>query len=154
MIKLLRIDHRLLHGQVAFAWYGYLGANAILIANNKAASNDLTKASLKLGKPSGSKLIIKTIDDTIKALNDGKADSYELFVVVGNVKDAYEIASQVNRVKTINVGGLVATDKTHPFYGDSNINLTDDDEKMLKELSLMGKDVEFRMVPSEKIKRL
>ena len=34
MIKMLRVDHRLLHGQVAFSWTGYLGVNCILIAND------------------------------------------------------------------------------------------------------------------------
>ena len=31
MIELLRVDHRLLHGQVAVAWFGSVGANTILV---------------------------------------------------------------------------------------------------------------------------
>ena len=34
MIKCLRVDHRLLHGQVAFSWTSALGADCILIAND------------------------------------------------------------------------------------------------------------------------
>ena len=48
MIKILRVDHRLLHGQVAFSWTGYLGANCILIASDTAVLDDLRKTTLKL----------------------------------------------------------------------------------------------------------
>ena len=34
MIKMTRIDYRLLHGQVAFAWTNHLSADAILIASS------------------------------------------------------------------------------------------------------------------------
>lgn len=32
MIKLVRVDHRLLHGQVAFTWVKMIGTDCILIA--------------------------------------------------------------------------------------------------------------------------
>lgn len=154
MIKLLRVDHRLLHGQVAFSWNGYLNTNAILIANDDAVTNDLTKMTLKLAKPANCKLIIKSIEDSITALNEGKADKYDLFIVVNNINDAYKLAKNVDRIKTINIGGLKATKDTHQFSGDKNINLTDNDEKLLRELEQIGKTVEFRMVPSDHVKTL
>ena len=39
MIQRIRIDDRLLHGQVAFSWKSELGFNAIVIASD-AAAND------------------------------------------------------------------------------------------------------------------
>ena len=125
-----------------------------MIANDKAATNDLARASLTLCKPAGSKLIVKTVKDSIDALNNGKADKYDLFIVVGNVKDAYELASKVDRITEVNVGGLPARKDTHPFPGDNNINLSDEDEKLLNELIEMGKNVGLCMVPSEKVKKL
>lgn len=154
MIKLLRIDHRLLHGQVAFSWTGYLGANCILIANDDCVGNDLRLATLRLAKPSSCKLVVKSVDDAIVALNGGKADKYDLFVVVESVRDAYRLASAVDRIKIVNVGGLKSTTSTHPFQGDKNINLTADDERMLRELMGAGKEVELRMVPSDAVKHL
>ena len=51
MIQLLRVDHRLLHGQVVFSWCSQLNPNCILIANDAAATDDVRKAALRLGKP-------------------------------------------------------------------------------------------------------
>ena len=64
MIQLLRVDHRLLHGQVVFSWCGQLNPNCILIANDAAATDDVRKAALRLGKPNNAKLVIKTVDDS------------------------------------------------------------------------------------------
>lgn len=63
MIKLCRVDHRLLHGQVAFSWSHALGADAILIASDEAASNEVRMKTMRLAKPVGIKLVIKSIDD-------------------------------------------------------------------------------------------
>ena len=40
MIKNLRVDHRLLHGQVAFSWTSALGADCILIACDDVMKDD------------------------------------------------------------------------------------------------------------------
>lgn len=41
MIKLLRVDERLIHGQVAFAWTNSLKADCILIVNDAVAADKL-----------------------------------------------------------------------------------------------------------------
>ncbi|HBS2988405.1 PTS sugar transporter subunit IIB, partial [Klebsiella pneumoniae] len=51
MITLLRVDHRLLHGQVAFSWTQYVGADCILIANDSVPGDELRKTTIKLAKP-------------------------------------------------------------------------------------------------------
>ena len=38
MIKLTRIDDRLVHGQVVFTWVPSLGVDCLLIANDKVAA--------------------------------------------------------------------------------------------------------------------
>ena len=53
MIKLLRVDDRVLHGQVAFSWLSKTNAKCILVASDKYASNPMLKMSLNIGKPPG-----------------------------------------------------------------------------------------------------
>lgn len=147
MIKLLRVDHRLLHGQVAFAWTGHLDADAILIANDDVASNDLRKATIRLARPHGVKLVMKSIKDSIDAINSGATDKYKLFIVVENVDDAYRLASEVSEIDLINLGGCKANEETKMF--SRNVNLSLEDEEKLRKLISKGKSVEIRTVPSE-----
>ena len=52
MIKLVRVDHRLLHGQVAFSWTNGVGANCILVASDTVVNDDVWKTTLKLDRKS------------------------------------------------------------------------------------------------------
>ena len=51
MILMLRVDHRLLHGQIAYSWTNYLNANCILIANDGIMKDELKKTAIYMAKP-------------------------------------------------------------------------------------------------------
>ena len=51
MIKLLRVDDRLIHGQVAVSWTSYLGADTIVVANDKAITDKLMQMAFNMAKP-------------------------------------------------------------------------------------------------------
>ena len=72
-IVLARIDNRLLHGIVATQWAGRSGAQRIMIIDDTVANNELTKASMKLARPTGMAISIIT-EET--ALNNFKAGKY------------------------------------------------------------------------------
>ncbi|HAQ0202481.1 TPA: PTS sugar transporter subunit IIB [Enterococcus faecium] len=148
MIILTRVDHRLLHGQVAFSWVQNLGTDCILIANDDVTTNELRKTAIKLAKPQGVKLVIKSIEDSIKAIQSGVTDKYKLFIVVESVADAYRLAKNCPTVTEINLGGTKATSETHNI--SKSINLTDQEIGLVKELEEKGVKVEIRMVPTDK----
>lgn len=148
MIKLLRVDHRLLHGQVAFSWTQELGVDCILIANDDVPNNEIRKTAMKLAKPQGVKLVIKSISDSIKALKSGVTDKYKLFIVVESVADAYSLATAYPQIDHINLGGTKPADGTKQI--SKAINVTNEDESKLKELVNQGCEIEIRQVPNDK----
>ncbi|EOL42938.1 PTS sugar transporter subunit IIB [Enterococcus caccae] len=148
MIKLVRVDHRLLHGQVAFSWTQSLGVDCILIANDDVPQNDIRKTTIKLAKPAGVKLVIKTIEDSISALQSGVTDKYKLFIVVESVADAYKLAKACPEINHINLGGMKVREGTRNI--SKAINITPDEEQLVKELVNEGVDVEIRQVPNDK----
>lgn len=68
MIKLVRIDYRLLHGQVVFAWTRALDIDHIIVANAKAAADAFITMSLNLAKPAGVTLDIATVEQAAENL--------------------------------------------------------------------------------------
>lgn len=147
MIKLLRVDHRLLHGQVVFSWCSQVNPNCILIANDTIVNDEVRKAALKLGKPSDTKLVIKSIDDSITAINDGKTDKYDLMIVVNCIADAVRLAEKVPQIKSINLGGTKANSETHAL--SNMVNVTDEEEISLRRVSEKGIEVFIQAVPSD-----
>jgi len=106
MIKLIRIDDRLLHGQVAFTWTPALGADCIVVANDKVAKDEFLKMTLNLAKPASAKLLIKSLADTVIFLNDPRSQSLKILVIINSVKDASILADEVSEIKSINFGGI------------------------------------------------
>lgn len=146
MIKCLRVDHRLLHGQVAFSWTTSLGADCILIANDDVVQNEIRKTTIKLAKPSGVKLVIKTVEDSIKAINSGVTDKYKLFIVTDTIEGASILARQCN-IKNINLGGTKSA--TNKKKLSRAVYATDDEVELLKELCKEGIKLNIQMIPSE-----
>lgn len=147
MIKLLRVDHRLLHGQVAFSWTSALSADCILIANDDVVTNDLRKMSIKLAKPNGVKLVIKSIKDSIEAINKGVTDKYKLLIVVESIQDAKALIDGCDCVKSLNLGGTKASNDKRSI--SKAVSVTKDEEEILKELIDRNIEVEIRMIPNE-----
>ena len=48
MIKITRVDERLVHGQVAFAWTNSLGADCILVVNDEAAADKIRPTGMNV----------------------------------------------------------------------------------------------------------
>ncbi|MGM0214049.1 PTS sugar transporter subunit IIB [Enterococcus sp. AZ109] len=148
MILLTRVDHRLLHGQVAFSWTQTIGADCILIANDDVPNNEIRKTTIKLAKPQGVKLVIKNIENSIAALTSGVTDKYKLFIVVESIADAYKLAEAYPEIKRINLGGIKAKDGSRSI--GKSVNVLPEEEELLKELVAKGIDVDIQQVPSEK----
>ena len=148
MITLLRVDHRLLHGQVAFSWTQYVGADCILIANDNVPDDELRKTTIKLAKPPSVKLVIKIINDSIESIKSGVTDKYNLFIVVESVNDAWRIASAVEEIKSINLGGIKAKEGSKNI--SKAINLLPEEIEQLQQLVGKGVEVEIRQVPNDR----
>ena len=50
MIKLCRVDSRLVHGQTVFSWYPALKANAILVVSDEYAASKERIQALRIAK--------------------------------------------------------------------------------------------------------
>ena len=51
MIKLVRVDHRLLHGQVIFSWTKQMSVNYIIIVDDKVPNDPISVMALSIAKP-------------------------------------------------------------------------------------------------------
>lgn len=147
MIKLLRVDHRLLHGQVAVSWSSYLGVDCILLANDKLLEDPLMMASVKLAKPQGVKVVAKTIEDSIEAVKSGVTDKYKLFIVCGNVKDACRLAEELE-INYINIGETRAAEGRKAI--STNVFINEEEKRLLTETAGAGIKIEIQSLPSQK----
>lgn len=148
MVLMLRVDHRLLHGQVAYSWTNYLNADCILIANDGILQDDLRKAAVKMAKPASAKLVIKNVEDSIQALNSGVTDKYRLMIIVETVEDAVKLADACGNVTKLNLGNIKKREGAKQV--DKLFNLLPEEEEELRRLSDQGLDIFVQSVPELK----
>lgn len=152
MVSLMRIDERLLHGQVAVTWVSNVNATSILIANDEVMENEMAKMALKMAKPSDMKLAIRSVDDGAALLNDPRSEKINIFVIVKTIQDAVRLCKQTNAVKKVNIGGIKKKEGSKLIAAAVHVN--DQDIEDLKVLGSLVDSVEFRMVPSDSAKTL
>ena len=148
MIKLTRIDHRLLHGQFAFSWTKFLESDCILLASDALVKDELKMSAMRMAKPTGVKLVMKSIEDSIKALNSGVTDKYKLFIIVESVEDAYRLVNACPDITLVNVGGMKSREDRKQV--SKAVFVSDDDVEKLKELNGKGIELFVQLVPSDK----
>lgn len=152
MIKSVRIDDRLIHGQVAFAWTKHLDANCIIVANDFVVNDEFKKMTLNLAKPPGVKLLILSVEDSITFLNSTESEKYNMFVLIDNALDASQLANRVPSIQSITVGGMrMAPGKRMVSQA---VALNEEDIEIFKKLVDSGVEVEVRQIPSEKKKMI
>lgn len=148
MIKLVRVDHRLLHGQVVYRWLKALDVDCILIANDSVVKDDLRMSALRMAKPESCKIVFKSVDDSISALNSGVTDKYKLLVILESIEDAYKLAKGVTSIKYINLGGAKIADGKKQI--SKAVFVSQDDINKIKELNADGVKQEIQMIPDDK----
>lgn len=153
----LRVDDRLIHGQVALLWSKYLKVKGIIVANDAAATNKVQQASLKMAAPQGINVLIKSIDDAVVVLNDPRASSMNILLLCKSVHDAYRVLEKVegiDRVNIANVGRFDGEDLAKKHKVVSTIYLDEKDANSFKEIQKMEVKMVHQISPDSNEKNL
>lgn len=135
MIKQLRIDERLIHGQIVTAWSRALDVDAIVVANDRVAANPLEVKMLSMAAPAGKKVAVKSVGDCIKLLSDPRADKMKILLLVDNPKDALTLAREKSlKVSNVNVGNYVKKQTPNKVVLSDTISVDEEDMQYLKQL--------------------
>ena len=154
-ITALRVDDRLIHGQVAMTWTKQLAVQGIVVANDEAANDNTQKMALKMAVPGGIKSLIKPVDEAIRILNNPKASRMRILVLTRTVKDALKIRQSVGEIGFLNVGNtgrFDGIDVSEKLVLTPTIMLTDAEQQALKELVALDPKACMQQVPNDEQK--
>lgn len=141
MISLLRVDDRLLHGQVAYSWCNKLQSEAIVIPNDAVMKDPIQKMALSLAKPAGVALIINTRDLAVNYLLDPSNAKKRIFVVTESIEDAHYVTNAVKEVNQVNLGGIRQGANEVKIKINKQVFLNENDIAHLEEMTLNGVEV-------------
>jgi PTS system mannose-specific IIB component len=155
MIVALRVDDRLIHGQIAMAWSKDLRIKGIVVANDAAAKDEMQKMTLKMAVPTNIKLLVKSVDEAIGVLNNPKASKMRILVLTRTIKDALKIRENTEGIEYMNIGnvgrfdGIDVSEKTTI---SPTVMLTKNEINFLKKLIEIEPNTSLQVVPSDERK--
>lgn len=152
MIAQIRVDDRLIHGQVALVWTKELNTTRIIVANKHATESDALRMTLQMGTPTGQKLLVRDVPDACRIANDPRGASMRIFALTNCVKDALEFVEgapgQIAEVNIANVGRFDKTDPATKVQVNDTIMLNPEELAAAKELCELGIPVFHQLIPS------
>lgn len=145
-LLLVRIDDRLIHGQVMTAWMKTLPAKQIIVIDNKVACDEFMQFVLQNAAPSGIKVLALNEENALELLQKGL--QLPSFILAKSPLSLKKIIAAGIKMDAINIGGMGMKAGRTVVY--KNVSATDEERACIKEFLDMGIDVAIQIVPSEK----
>lgn len=102
----VRIDERLIHGQVAGIWAPSLHTQRIIVINDEAAADSLQKSSLRMAAPTSMRLSVLPVESAAKNIRSGKYGKQRLFLVFKNPTDVLRYLKAGGKLTHVKVGNM------------------------------------------------
>ena len=132
MITHLRIDNRLIHGQVAVTWMNSIGADKIIVSNDKVAADPIQKMALPMAAR-GNTVLVLSVEDTIKYAKEHPTET--MFVIAKFPTDALQILESGVEVKDVNVGNAAPIAGTEFKMVTKSIAVTKEEAEVYRKIA-------------------
>lgn len=146
-IKLVRIDFRLMHGQVVTNWLKQVSADSVLIVDDKLASDKFLAQVFLMAAPPGVKVAIRSIE---KAVASFKKDVFKdekmliLFKSIANAKNAFDLGFPLEKLQVAGLGN-----GTNKIMISNELSLSREEADMLLDMQNKGVEVTLQVTPKD-----
>lgn len=143
----IRIDERLIHGQVATVWTNQLNITRILVIDDLAAVDDIQKIALKMACPSSSRLSILNAERAVQRLNENAYDKDRLMIIMRGPATARKVLDLGYFMPTINVGNI--SNKIGSTRIKHTVCVTPQEAEDFRYIESKGVKVTIQMLPQD-----
>ena len=150
MIKLCRLDDRMIHGQIVTKWSRVVPVDRIIVANDQAGSNPIIAKSLLMAAPGNIKVAVKTVKDAVELLHNPKASAHDILLIVANPQDLLTVVEQVEGIHRVNIGNwglLEASDGKQREMVSQFVALSEDEKAILAKVNENVEDFVLQVTP-------
>jgi PTS system mannose-specific IIB component len=142
---LVRIDDRLIHGQVTVAWGTWLEPDRIVLANDEVAGTPWRRDLYAGTDTLGAAVSIVSIAELGGAARDGRWEDERVIVVLESPRDLLRALDEGVRVPEANVGGMHFSPGKRELL--PYVYVSEEDVRTLEALSARGTRLTAQDVP-------
>lgn len=145
MVILVRVDDRLLHGQIICSWVPHIKADALVVASDEAARDSLVSEIISSCGHKGLSVCVKSIKDAVAHVNSGEC-GVRVILIVGGLLDAMAVYEEGFRFETLNLGNIHHEEDGREVTPSIIINR--EDEEIIRRFESLGVRMDIRDVPA------
>lgn len=143
----VRIDDRLIHGQVCGYWIPHFNVEKIVIADDKICNDDLRKTALKFGCPANVKLSILSSEVAADKLKRNLDKGSRVMILCEGPAPLRKMVELGYCISKITVGNMSNRPGTEHVKG--TVYVSNQDKEDFNYLSQHGVTLVAQMVPNE-----
>jgi len=149
MITVVRVDDRLLHGQVVYAWVPATDSDTLVVVADEERHDILQKEFSGFASESG--LDVKVFDGrgACLFLRDPALDNHRVMVVLSSIAEAERIREEGFIFTNLNIGNIHHADYKTKLSPSAMI--TEAEERAMERLSSAGVTFDIRVLPDTKV---
>lgn len=145
----VRMDERLIHGQVAGIWAPSLHTQRIIVINGEAAADTLQKSSLRMAAPTSMRLSVLPVESAAKNIRSGKYGKQRLFLVFKNPTDVLRYLKAGGKLTHVNVGNMSYKEGSKDIT--KSIKVLDEEIDVFESIAAMDINVTAQLVPNDPV---
>lgn len=145
----VRMDERLIHGQVAGIWAPSLHTQRIIVINDEAAADTLQKSSLRMAAPTSMRLLVLPVESAAKNIRSGKYGKQRLFLVFKNPTDVLRYLKAGGKLTHVNVGNMSYKEGSKDIT--KSIKVLDEEIDVFESIAAMDINVTAQLVPNDPV---
>ena len=143
----IRVDDRLIHGQVATRWATGLKVNRIMIIDDAVAVNEREKSILRMAAPAGVNTSILQFEKALANIKNGNYAGQRVMLVVKSPVILVKMMEAGINLLPVNIGNMSNRPGTTQYK--KSISMTEDEKAAVEKLLQSGIKVTAQMVPDE-----
>ena len=147
-IGLVRVDDRLIHGQVIAVWCRQQRFTRILVVDDDVAADLFMQEVLRLAAPPGLTVDVLSVQGAIGELTAGNPDRKTTMVLMRSPRVAQQVYEGGVKYAALNIGGIGNAPGRRNIF--KNIAVSDEEIAILKRLLREGVKITLLTVPGEK----
>lgn len=151
MISMIRIDDRLVHGQVAVKWSKQLGISRIVVVSDPISKNEIQVSALKMAAPAGVKVAVLSLEKAAAILNDPRSKDLKILVVTNDPKYVADLLPQLNEKPVLNMAnyGRIGGSLSDKEKITETVYLSEEDKQVLQTIFDSGEDFNYQPLPDD-----
>ena len=148
-IALVRVDNRLVHGQILEAWVPFIKAKCIFVVDDNAASDFFCETVIRMAVPSEIEVNILSVEDFARLYAYKREKGKKSIVLFSNIADACKAYKLGFHFDKLNIGNI--HNEKYKLCCAPSVFLCDNDiQDIVTILKNAGVIIEIKRVPREK----